>query len=202
MSPLPIKEPISGTCSLVCLTTQNFLWEVRQQATVTYEKMQVISDAIFIFLHRTLGLRLTQHAECHLRMVHRVVDILRNEYFEKYLEWGPFLVCFYIQWCTGFSPPIVVFKSYVETSTKAQTNLFVKKNWNDKGCLTHCLKEENKIFPKSYFLPREADCKMAIWPLIGQIACIFLKMIRSFWAPGFMIESRLPTSQKILGIWK
>ncbi len=32
----------------------------------------------------------------------RVVNFLRNYNFKKYLEWGPFLVCFYIWQCVGF----------------------------------------------------------------------------------------------------
>ncbi len=189
----------------------------------------------------------------------REVDVLRTWHFKKYLEWSPFLVCFYIQRCVGFSRPIVLFELYVRTVTKAQMDFFVKENRNDiwslihhwkeenkifpkkllialwnwlwygkmvlnvsrvvcKNCykstnwffcqrkpkfeenrnniwsLIHRWKEENKIFPKSYYLPCETDRDMVKWPLMCQIACIFLKMIRSFEAPGLMIELRLPTT--------
>ncbi len=61
------------------------------------------------------------------------------------------LVFFYIQHCVGFFPPIVVFKLYVETGTKAQIDCFVKKYISEKkdytllergdqtGCLVHFL---------------------------------------------------------------
>ncbi len=97
------------------------------------------------------------------------------------------------------SPPIVVFQLYVGTGTKSQIGFFVKKT-DMTGSLIHRWKEENEIFPESYFLPRETDCNMAKWSLMCQIACIFLKMIRSFGAPGLMIEIRPPTTQNFWGI--
>ncbi len=70
-----------------------------------------------------------------------VVGILRNMvHFKKYLEWGPFLVCFYVRQCVGFCSPIVVFELYVGTGTKAQIDFFVKINQNK--ILLHSIKIE------------------------------------------------------------
>ncbi len=59
---------------------------------------------------------------------------------------------------------IVIFELDVDAGTEAQIDFFVKKKQNEIGSLTHHWKEENKIFPKGYFLPRETDCNMEKLP--------------------------------------
>jgi hypothetical protein len=78
--------------------------------------------------------------------------------------------------------------------------IFCQKKQNEIGSLTHHWKEENEIFPKGYFLPRETDCNMEKWPLMCQIECIFLKMTRYIGAPWLVIELQLLINQKVLEI--
>ncbi len=59
------------------------------------------------------------------------------------------------------------------------SELFLDWHQNEIRNLIHRWKEENEIFPKSYFLPGETDYIMSKWPSMSQISCMFCKMIRS-----------------------
>ena len=80
-----------------------------------------------------------------------VVDIFRNGHFKKPSKWGPFLVCFDVQQCVGFSQPTVILFLFVGTGTKAQIDSLSNKNWTEIGSLIHRWKEETEIFPTSIF---------------------------------------------------
>ncbi len=100
-------------------------------------------------------------------------------------------------------PPIVVFESYEGIGQKAQIDFSSKKNKIKLGRKFDTLLErgERDLTKKLLFASCETDCNMATWPLMCQIACIFLKMTpRSFGAPQLMIELRLHMNQKVSGI--